>query len=338
MDKKYPLSVAKEIHLSGPEPGSHSPAMSHSPDMIGTVYQSARDFEAELVRELGPEAQALGGGLWATLAGPRPAAWAQNIWLAPEIISIASIGQAVKELKARGRNWASQAFHLHRRTQLIQDQLPKVSMKPLVFPAPAPSAPLGAFILIDAGTMLASARTSSPFAQGEANFIEDKTTPPNRAYLKLWEALTRLRRYPQPGETCLDLGASPGGWTWVLASLGASVTAIDKAPLDPKIAALPNVSCRLDSAFGLDPKSFGPVDWLCSDVICYPDKLFELIERWQAQGQVRNIVATVKLQGETDFAAIDRFKSLPNSRLSHLFHNKHELTFVASSDPLPDYF
>lgn len=311
--------------------------MSHAPDSIGAVYQAARDFETELVLELGPEARELGGGLWATAAGPRPAAWAQNVWLAPEIIPIASIGQAVKELKARGRNWASQAFHLHRRTQLIQDQLPKVSMKPLVFPTPAPTAPLGAFILIDAGTLLASARTSSPFAQGEASFVEDKSTPPNRAYLKLWEALTRLRCYPRPGETCLDLGASPGGWTWVLASLGASVTAIDKAPLDPKIAALPNVSCRQDSAFALDPKSFGPVDWLCSDVICYPDKLFELIERWRAQGQVRNIVATVKLQGETDFAAIDKFKALPNSRLIHLFHNKHELTWIGSQEDLPDY-
>ncbi|MBF0268509.1 MAG: hypothetical protein HQL44_07945 [Alphaproteobacteria bacterium] len=304
-------------------------------DSIGAVYLAAQGFESELAHELGADALSLGGGLWATQARPRPAAWAQNIWLQPELIPVASIGQAVKELKARGRNWAATAFHLHRRTQLILDQLPKVSAKPLVFPTPAPTAPMGAFALLEAGTLLASPRTSSPFANGEAKFVEDRSNPPNRAYLKLWEALTRIRRYPQPGETCLDLGASPGGWTWVLAGLGAAVTAIDKAPLDPKITALPNVTCRQDSAFALDPKIVGPVDWLCSDVICYPERLLELIERWQ--GQARNFVITVKLQGETDHAVIDRFKSFPGSRIVHLFHNKHELTWISTEDPLPDY-
>jgi len=30
---------------------------------------------------------------------------------------------------------------------------------------------------------------------------------------KLWEALTRIGRWPGPGEVALDLGAAPGGWT-----------------------------------------------------------------------------------------------------------------------------
>ena len=62
--------------------------------------------------------------------------------------------------------------------------------------------------------------------------------PPNRAYLKLWEALTLAAnmpdgRMPRPGELCLDLGSSPGGWSWVLQKLGARVISVDKAPLDP---------------------------------------------------------------------------------------------------------
>lgn len=311
--------------------------MTEMTETIGAVYQAVPAFEAELERELGPSARPLGGGLWSTVQEPFPAAWAQNIWLAPEVIPIASIGQAVKELKARGRNWAPVAFHLHRRTGLIHEQLPKVSMKPLVFPAPAPKSPLGAFALLDANRLLASPKTSSPFANGTASFVEDKSNPPNRAYLKLWEALTRLGRYPKAGEICFDLGASPGGWTWVLAGLGASVTAIDKAPLDPKIAALPNVSCRQESAFGLDPKTLGSIDWLCSDVICYPDKLFEFVNRFLEAGSVANFVITVKLQGETDFAIIDRFKSIESARLVHLSHNKHELTWLWSREALPQY-
>lgn len=318
--------------------GQHSPPMTDANLAFGSVYQAASGFEAELAKELGEQAVSLGGGLWGVPSPPVLAAWAQNIWLKPESIAVQSIGHAVKELKARGRNWAPPvAFHLHRRQGLIHEQLPKVSMKPLAFPQPAPSSPLGAFTLLDERTLLASPITSTPFADGAVKFVEDRENPPNRAYLKLWEALTRLRRYPTAGETCLDLGACPGGWTWVLAGFGANVTAIDKAPLDAKIAVLPNVAFRQESAFSLDPHSFGAVDWLCSDVICYPDRLYEMVASWLETGLVGNFVITVKLQGETDFSAIDRFKSIPGSRLIHLFHNKHELTWLWSRETLPDY-
>ena len=39
----------------------------------------------------------------------------------------------------------------------------------------------------------------TPFANGEVAFVEDRAGPPNRAYLKLWEALVRLGRWPGPG-------------------------------------------------------------------------------------------------------------------------------------------
>src|SRR5438309_5805395 len=45
--------------------------------------------------------------------------------------------------------------------------------------------------------------------------------------------------------------------TWVLAKLGAEVVAIDKAPLDPRVAALPGVEWRGESAFALDPENVG---------------------------------------------------------------------------------
>ena len=157
-------------------------------------------------------------------------------------------------------------------------------------------------------------------------FIEDKTGPPNRAYLKLWEALVRLGRWPQPGERCLDLGASPGGWTWVLAGLGADVVAIDKAPLDPKVAAMPGVEWRGESAFALEPESVGPVDWLFCDIVCYPARLLRLVERWRASGLAKRFVCTIKFQGETDHESAAAFAALPNARVLHLHHNKHELT------------
>ncbi len=289
-----------------------------------TAYLAADGFVDELRAELG-DVVAEYGRLLVAPGPPRAAAWAQNVWLEPMRLPAPSIGQAAKALRAIQRNWALYDFAHHRRAALIAGELPKVSAKPLAFGTLPPAAPLGSWALIDPQTLLASARCTSPFPNGECRFIEDKEGPPSRAYLKLWEALTLGETMPQPGERCVDLGASPGGWTWVLAKLGARVLAIDKAPLDPSVAAMPGVEWRQASAFGLTPAEIGPVDWLFSDVICYPERLFELVERWRASGLAKRIVCTIKFQGPTDHATTRRFAAIPGSRLRHLFHNKHEL-------------
>jgi 23S rRNA (cytidine2498-2'-O)-methyltransferase len=261
------------------------------------------------------------------------AAWTANVWRDCIELPVASIGSAAQSLRNIQRNWAMYAPLHHRRASLIQERLPHVSAKPLVFPAPAPTAPLGSWTLLAADRLLAAADCSSPFANGEVAFVEDKTGPPNRAYLKLWEALVRLGRWPGPGERCLDLGASPGGWTWALAKLGAEVLAVDKAPIDPKVAAMPGVTWRGESAFALEPQSVGPVDWLFSDIVCYPARLLRLVEKWRASGLVKTFVCTVKFQGATDHDTAAAFAALPSATLLHLHHNKHELTLLLSREP-----
>jgi len=159
-------------------------------------------------------------------------------------------------------------------------------------------------------------------------FAENKTAPPNRAYVKLWEALTLAGVRPTPEELCLDLGASPGGWSWALHETGARVIAVDKAPLDPKIATLPRLTVLQQSAFALTPQDVGPVDWLCSDVVCYPQRLLALVRRWLDSRLARRFICTIKFQGETDHAAAREFAAIPGSRLMHLHHNKHELTWI----------
>ncbi|HTI83514.1 MAG TPA: SAM-dependent methyltransferase [Acetobacteraceae bacterium] len=226
------------------------------------------------------------------------------------------------------RNWALYSTTSHRRAALIEANLPKVSARPLPFGTPPPEAPLGSWTLLDANTLFAAANCSSAFPNGELRFVEDRTAPPSRAYLKLWEAFTLLGIRPRPGDTCLDLGASPGGWTWVLQSLGARVLAVDKAPLDPRIATLPGIEIRHESAFAQQPAAIGPIDWLFSDVVCYPARLLALVERFLAAGTVRNVLCTIKFQGETDFATQRRFAAIPGSRLMHLHANRHELTWV----------
>ena len=292
-----------------------------------TGYLAAEGFIDDLVEELG-DVRAVHGRLILADGPPRPAAWAANVWFDPRLIPIGSIGEAARALRAIQRNWALYSFAHHRRAALIEAKLPPVRPKPLVYPAPPPTAPLGSWTLLDPNTVLAAPRCSSPFRHGEVAFAENKTAPPNRAYLKLWELFTRLQLRPAPGELCLDLGASPGGWSWVLHETGARVLAVDKAPLAPAIANLPRISFRRESAFALDPSEVGPVDWLFSDVICYPKRLLSLVRRWLEAGTCRRFVCTIKFQGRTDHATAREFAAIPGSQLMHLHHNKHELTWV----------
>jgi 23S rRNA (cytidine2498-2'-O)-methyltransferase len=291
-----------------------------------TAYLAAEGYADELTHELGV-VDRRHGRLLIAAGPPRQAAWAANQWLDPQEIKIASISDAAARLRAIQRNWALYAAKLYRRAALIHEQLPKVSSKPLVFGIPPPGAPLGSWTLLDAETILAAPRCTSAFPNGEARFVEDRSGPPSRAYLKLWEALTVIGCQPGPGERCLDLGSSPGGWSWALNRLGAYVVSVDKAPLAPAVARLPGIEHRPDSAFALDPASVGPVDWLFSDVVCYPARLLALVERWLAAGTCRNFVCTIKFQGETDHETARRFAAIPGSQLRHLFHNKHELTW-----------
>ena len=82
-------------------------------------------------------------------------------------------------------------------------------------------------------------------------------------------------------------------------------------------------------AFTLKPAEIGPVDWLFSDVICYPEALYEWICGWREAGLARNFVCTIKMQGTNfDTAATRLFALIPGSRILHLWHNRHELTWI----------
>ncbi len=147
---------------------------------------------------------------------PVQSVWATNVWRNVEQIPITSIGHAAKELRDRQRNWALYAPLHGGRARLIAEKLPSVSAKPVPIGGGVPDAPLGSWTLLEPDVMLAAGDCLSPFPNGEARLVEDREGPPSRAYLKLYESFVRLRRWPTAGETCLDLGASPGGWTWLL--------------------------------------------------------------------------------------------------------------------------
>ena len=288
----------------------------------------------------------------------------------PFIAHFKSIGEAASILKEMQRNWAMQPFKCIRRSELIKQKLPFISEKPKTFPYIIPTSPMGIFTLLDENTLFASAKTSSPLPLGQIYFEEDRTNPPSRAYLKLYESLSLMDYYkriatkrgdsiykktkneagialpksvdndtgifdsnnkkPFSHLTCVDAGACPGGWTWVLDSIGANIIAIDRSPLATSLMNKSNIKFVEHDAFTLPPSYFGKIDWLFSDVVCYPPRLLEWLHKWIDSQLCENFICTIKMQGEPDMKSIREAASIPHSRIVYLTANKHELTFLKS--------
>lgn len=259
--------------------------------------------------------------------------WARTTMLEPFFLDFKTIGEAATALKEIQRNWAPYQFTCFRRAQLIQEKLPYINLKERKFPVKIPQSPIGLYTLIDENRLIASAKTTSYLPAGTLRFIEDHENPPSRAYLKIQESLTManlLNGTPLPtsGQRCFEAGACPGGWTWVLAGLGAEVFAVDRAPLADSLMKNPLITFQAHDAFTLTPEDIGPIDWIFSDVICYPERLLEWINKWLSVSPELNMICTIKMQGEINWSLIQQFADIPNSKIVHLNYNKHELTWI----------
>lgn len=296
-----------------------------------TGYLAAEGFNEDLRKELNYvniEIISEHNRLFLCKGEAREIVFAQDTWKNVEILDYSSINNGAELLKSKAKRWSHYSLNNHRRGELILDKVPKARIKKYDFLEEIPRTPIGVFSLLSETQMIVSPETTCPLPFGEINFNEDKETPPSRAYLKLWELFTLYGIKPQPGEKTIDVGSCPGGWTWVLQTVGAHVISVDKAPLDPKIAALPNIDFRKESAFGLRPQHIGELDWFFSDIICYPEKLYELVTRFRDSGLVKNFACTIKFQSETDFETMYKLKNIPGSRVVHLSCNKHEVTWI----------
>ncbi|RUR12936.1 SAM-dependent methyltransferase [Legionella sp. km772] len=291
------------------------------------VYVVKPEFVEELKEELGETEQIIEDLVFSSHKTAE-ACFAQDVWLEPQIVAFKSISEAVKILKSAGKFWYLHPISHIRRSKLIEQELRQYKALISTFPLQTEIPNIGVFSLLDNNRMIFSHKRLKKWPDGRCFFTEDKENPPNRAYLKLWEALTLLNKYPKKGDLALDLGASPGGWTYVMQSLGAQVTAIDKAPLAPRIANLPGVHFLQQSAFALEPEQCTiTYDWVLSDVACYPERAYNLIMKWIKSEKVKQLIFTIKLQGKTDLKIIKELQEIPNSYICNLFHNKHEATF-----------
>ncbi len=255
--------------------------------------------------------------------------WTANNWSNLYHIEFDSIQDAAKALKSIQRNWWPYYTEIEpSRAKMIHQALPHISAKPIVFGDYKEFPNLGSFTLLSKNSALAASECSSVRPNGVFDFEEDKLGPPSRAYLKLWELFTRISMRPEKNQTCLELGASPGGWTWVLRKLGCKVFAFDRSVLDPKLMQDPNIEFFEKNAFLVDPKDYPEATWFFSDLICYPEKLLSYIHEKILPSQINHAVCTIKFQGFDHNPITNDFLKIKGSQLVHLYANKHELTWI----------
>lgn len=180
--------------------------------------------------------------------------------------------------------------------------------------------------LVDGGAL----HWPSAFPAGLAD-PEDDPSAPNSAFRKLREALAWLGEPAHAGDVVVDLGASPGGWTHVLRRLGCRVTAVDRAPLVPAVAADPLVTTVQGDAFAWQPPT--PVAGLVCDVIAAPDRSCALLENWCSLRNMQWFVVHLKFKGEPDWAATQRAVAAAEAagyacRARHFFNDKNEVTVL----------
>jgi 23S rRNA (cytidine2498-2'-O)-methyltransferase len=300
-----------------------------------TAYLAPKEFQRDFRQDLRSELKLRGikileefDRLFLCEGEAKDVVFAQDTWHDVEILPFNSISNASELLKERNNRYSHYTIKNHRRAELISEKVPMAKNKLYNFLEEVPTKSIGCFSLLSEKEMLVSRRTKCPLPFGEIHFVEDKITPPSRAYLKLWELFTLYGLKPDAGMKVVDMGSCPGGWTWVLQTVGCHVISVDKAPLDPKIASLPNIEFRQESAFGLRPMHIGELDWFYSDIICYPSKLLEFVNRYRESGLVKNFACTIKFQNETDFETMFKFEEIPHSKIVHLSCNKHEVTWI----------
>ena len=163
---------------------------------------------------------------------------------------------------------------------------------------------------------------------------------PSRSTLKLAEAIVvflgdRERELMHEGQSAVDLGAAPGGWTWQLVARGLHVTAVDNGALAPALARDPSVEhVRAD---GLAWRPRRPVDWLVCDMVEKPSRTAALVAEWIATGAAARAIFNLKLPMKSRADEVARSEATIRDRLAEagvdatlafrqLYHDREEVT------------
>ena len=206
------------------------------------------------------------------------------------------------------------------------------------------SAPARLHVTVVSGTHLLGGQTvvaeSSPWRGGIPR-LKFPREAPSRSTLKLEEAFLVLLSERErdawlaPGSTAVDLGASPGGWTYQLVRRSIRVTAVDNGPMDQRLMDSGLVDHRREDGFRFRPPK--PVDWLVCDMVEQPIRVAALVRDWLEAGACRRAIFNLKLPMKKRWDEVQRclatlrepFGDALEVRAKQLYHDREELTVFA---------
>ncbi len=179
------------------------------------------------------------------------------------------------------------------------------------------------------------ARDAPSLAPGGRLRVHFPDAAPSRAAMKLLEAFVWLNREPEPNELCVDLGAAPGGWTWVLLQKRARVIAIDPGDLAPDLRNRKGLEHVRGDAFRFEPPEDDPVDWLFCDMAFRPLEAAALLGKWARNRWARMLIANIKMPMRKKAENLFRVREIlelggwKSLRTRQLYHDREEITVAA---------
>ncbi len=182
---------------------------------------------------------------------------------------------------------------------------------------------------------------SSPWPLGIPR-LRTHADAPSRSALKLEEALLVLlgeyerKRLLREGMRAADLGAAPGGWTWVLLRNGLRVQAVDNGPLRDNVLENGRVEHLRSDGFSWQPQQ--PVDWMVCDMVEQPRRVAERMATWFREGWCRHAIFNLKLpmkkRWQETVLCLDLFAQQAGKpltiRAKQLYHDREEITVFAT--------
>jgi len=186
-----------------------------------------------------------------------------------------------------------------------------------------------------------SPQESNGFHPGGTKFIRQNAPGMiSRAGAKIAEALHHLalhHRVPAAGSHWLELGASPGGMTAELLTRGCRVTAVDRAPLDARLAGADGLQAVCMDAADFQPPPATAYDAILSDMNGDArDSITQVIRLSKNLRAGGLVVFTLKMPGVTGFEEINGLTAsvldaataagLRVIAITHLTYNRHEFT------------